>query len=441
MSALMWISHAKRSLMVTELAGALSIKSGQYTVSGKHCPSASVMLACCQGLVTIDRESSIIRLAHYSVQEYLTEHSQRLFMNAEASLAGICIRYLLFDTFRDGPWADKHQILELIQRNPFLAYAAPFWGIHVQKSETDPHIQNLTVDFFRHHNGVAAAHQVTQVLKQRKDIYWYPEECLSLTPLHISSHFGLETMTRILLDQTNLAVDATTNMGTTPLIKAASRGHVLIINMLLQKGADPYLENWYGTAIHCAAEAGHSNTITELIRHGMSPNSCAGVYKRTPLDCTLDNNHAAAFETLIKLEADIYVPNEYGLTVFQEAMRHDCVKIIDLILRRGWADLETLSAEGFPAIHYAVMGQNATTLIKLLDAGADVNARDQHMFTALQLAKQDNSAAGKEIVTLLLARGAIDDLDSNDEGEGNMDVDGGDAEMLVEDLSRQVACP
>jgi ankyrin repeat protein len=362
-------------------------------------------------------------------------------MNAEASLAGICIRYLLFDTFRDGPWADKHQILELIQRNPFLAYAAPFWGIHVQKSETDPHIQNLTVDFFRHHNGVAAAHQVTQVLKQRKDIYWYPEECLSLTPLHISSHFGLETMTRILLDQTNLAVDATTNMGTTPLIKAASRGHVLIINMLLQKGADPYLENWYGTAIHCAAEAGHSNTITELIRHGMSPNSCAGVYKRTPLDCTLDNNHAAAFETLIKLEADIYVPNEYGLTVFQEAMRHDCVKIIDLILRRGWADLETLSAEGFPAIHYAVMGQNATTLIKLLDAGADVNARDQHMFTALQLAKQDNSAAGKEIVTLLLARGAIDDLDSNDEGEGNMDVDGGDAEMLVEDLSRQVACP
>jgi hypothetical protein len=153
MSALMWISYTKRSLMVTELSEALSIKSGQNTLSVKHCPSASVILACCQGLVTIDQESSIIRLAHYSVQEYLIAHSQRVFMNAEASLAWTCIRYLLFDTFRDGPWEDEHEILELIQRNSFLAYAAFFWGIHVQKSETDPHIQNLTSNFFRHHKG------------------------------------------------------------------------------------------------------------------------------------------------------------------------------------------------------------------------------------------------------------------------------------------------
>jgi ankyrin repeat protein len=137
----------------------------------------------------------------------------------------------------------------------------------------------------------------------------------------------------------------------------------------------------------------------------------------------------------------MYIRNKNGLTVFQEAMRHDCVNSIDLTLRRGWADLKNLSAEGFSAIHYAVMGQNTTTLVKLLDAGADINARDQYMFTALQLAKQDSSAAGKEIVTLLLARGAIDDLDSNEKGDGNMDIDGSDAEMLVRDLSRQAVCP
>jgi hypothetical protein len=49
----------------------------------------------------------------------------------------------------------------------------------------------------------------------------------------MTSQFGLAAMTRILLDQINIAVDATTVIGTTPLNKAASRGHVFIVNMLL----------------------------------------------------------------------------------------------------------------------------------------------------------------------------------------------------------------
>jgi ankyrin repeat protein len=93
-------------------------------------------------------------------------------------------------------------------------------------------------------------------------------------------------------------------MGTTPIIKAASRGFVSTVKILLDRGADPHLENWYGNALHCAAEAGNCATIRELVTYGMSPNSCKQ-YLRSPLSCTIDNDHADAFEILITLGADI----------------------------------------------------------------------------------------------------------------------------------------
>ena len=350
MNALLWISHAKRPLLVIGLAEVLSIKSGQNTVNWKHCTTSNVLLACCQGLATIDQESSIIRLAHYSVQEYLIEHSQNLFHSAEASLAETCMKYLLFDTFNSGPWEGETDVLDLIQHNPFLMYAASFWGVHVQLSEGDPNIQDLTTSFMQQHNAVAAAYQVTQVLNQRRDIYWCAEECLSLTPLHISSHFGLTTITQLLLIQSAFAVDAITVMGTTPLIKAAFRGHVSLVRLLLQKGADPYMENWYGNALHCAAEAGQCDTIRELIKHGMSPNTYDKAHELVPLDCTLDNSHVATFETLVDLGADIRLSNDQGLTVIQEAVRQNCVKIIDLMLQRGWTTPEELCADSLTQI-------------------------------------------------------------------------------------------
>jgi ankyrin repeat protein len=69
----------------------------------------------------------------------------------------------------------------------------------------------------------------------------------------------------------------------------------------------------------------------------MNPQSCAGDYKRPPLAYTLDNDNVKAFKTLINLKADVNLPNRYGLTIFQEAILYDCVKVIDLVLRRGYS--------------------------------------------------------------------------------------------------------
>jgi ankyrin repeat protein len=59
--------------------------------------------------------------------------------------------------------------------------------------------------------------------------------------------------------------------------------------MLLQRGANPYLGNWYGNALHCTAEAGWSTVIRQLIDYGMNPNDTEH-YERLPIYCTLDKD-------------------------------------------------------------------------------------------------------------------------------------------------------
>jgi hypothetical protein len=56
-NTLMWICHAKRTLTVFELSEALSVRHGQTSLSQKHCPSPSMIIECCQGLVILDSET------------------------------------------------------------------------------------------------------------------------------------------------------------------------------------------------------------------------------------------------------------------------------------------------------------------------------------------------------------------------------------------------
>lgn len=170
--------------------------------------------------------------------------------------------------------------------------------------------------------------------------------------------------------------------------------------MLLQRGANPYLGNWYGNALLCAAEAGCSTTIRQLVDHGMNPNTM-GDHGRLPIHCTLDNDCFGAFETLIELGADM---DFEGASVFHEAIINGCVNIVDLVLQRHWVDLEHRTTDkGITAIHLAVMWKNTAIISRLLEAGADINAQDNDGYTALDYV---DNGTNKDIVSFLLDRGA-----------------------------------
>ena len=96
MEVLMWVSHAERPLHVDELCHALGVEEGSRDFNNiRDFPSARTLLACCLGLVTIEKSSSTFRLVHYTLQEYLSDNPN-LFTNPHSVIAGVCLTYLNF---------------------------------------------------------------------------------------------------------------------------------------------------------------------------------------------------------------------------------------------------------------------------------------------------------------------------------------------------------
>jgi hypothetical protein len=61
-------------MKVIQLQHALAIKSGHTTFDTEGIPSEKALVEWCMGLVVIKTETSTIRLAHFTLREYLDEH-------------------------------------------------------------------------------------------------------------------------------------------------------------------------------------------------------------------------------------------------------------------------------------------------------------------------------------------------------------------------------
>jgi len=92
-AALTWICHSERPLKVDELCHALAVEIGTTDFDSENIPLINTLLDCCQGLITVDKEASTVRLIHFTVQEYLCAHPD-LFSKPHSILAETCLTYL-----------------------------------------------------------------------------------------------------------------------------------------------------------------------------------------------------------------------------------------------------------------------------------------------------------------------------------------------------------
>jgi len=400
MSSLLYLAHAARPLTVDELSDLLAMDPRRTRVAPKYRPSARTLLECGQGLIAIDGRTGNVRTAHHSIQEYLLENDARLFPGAEALLASHCLRYVLLDDFASGPWDAADQVRSYLDGYPFLSYATRFWGRHAKASEGDPRVQAQLAAFFASRPAMAVANQVRQFDMGRRYEYWGPAEGLSFTPLHYAARHGLiQTVRRLLLDEAGFDVNVVTHQGATPIIHAASNGHVAAVRILLERGADPYLRNWYGDALHCAIEGNQAGTIRELVRWGMDPSGPKGHDDdaRSYLGCALDGDAARALEALVQLGVDIHAQQDRCRTdthtwskihFFFQACNLGCQDIVGLMLDRGWVDVNMRSVGGLSALYWATAGGCLAVVQKLVDAGADVHAVDDDGVSPLLLMRK-----------------------------------------------------
>jgi hypothetical protein len=96
------ITCAKRPLTILELQHALAVEFGESELDKENLPEIEDLVSVCAGLVTVDETSEIIRLVHYTTQEYFQRRKDHWFPSAEASITDTCVTYISFDVFAKG---------------------------------------------------------------------------------------------------------------------------------------------------------------------------------------------------------------------------------------------------------------------------------------------------------------------------------------------------
>jgi hypothetical protein len=125
MRIITWLYLTHRMLRVYELQHALAVQSGDNALAEDGIPPEEMLLECCLGLVVIERETSTVRFAHFTLQEYLDRHWRELFPSGHSAIASTCCTYL---NFEHPKWRGA---------SSFLGYAACFLGDHLREGTND----------------------------------------------------------------------------------------------------------------------------------------------------------------------------------------------------------------------------------------------------------------------------------------------------------------
>jgi len=169
MATLTWVCYSERPLQVDELCHALSVEIGATEFDPENVPSIGTLLHCCQGLITVDKEASTVRLIHHTLQEYLCAHPS-FFNKPHSILAETCLTYLNSQQVKDLPPypLPDHQSV------PFLSYSSRYWGTHAGRELSD-HAKTLALELltpFEDH--VSAVSLLKQISHSRYTGYKLP---------------------------------------------------------------------------------------------------------------------------------------------------------------------------------------------------------------------------------------------------------------------------
>jgi len=235
MEALMWISHSERPLKVPELCHALAVEPGTTELNLHNAASIRTLLSCTLGLVTVDEQASIVRLVHFTLQEYLSAHPN-LFITSHSMIAEICLTYLSFQSICQLPTA-----LDTIPSTPpFLHYASCYWGFHARKEMTKDmktlalrHLKrdatHISADILLREETVAFLTRVGRYRGIRPDIQGF-------TGLHCIAYMGIAEIGVSMVGMKRWDLNGRDSKGATPLIWAIRYGNCALAKVFLEQG-------------------------------------------------------------------------------------------------------------------------------------------------------------------------------------------------------------
>ena len=191
------------------------------------------------------------------------------------------------------------------------------------------------------------------------------------------------------------------------LYAAAERAHLLVIKLLLERGAniDHHSHFIDSTPLHGAVVGNHLEVVVELVERG------ANVALRakdgyTPLLLSAVLGYTEIGVYLLFHGADLHARIDHGFdngfNALHLATIHNHLDLVSLLLEKR-AEVNMSGLQGRRAIHFAAQKGFVDVLLRLIHGGADVNSLDDYRKTPLDRAASNCETAAAEI---LLQHGA-----------------------------------
>ncbi|KAK5056661.1 hypothetical protein LTR84_012193 [Exophiala bonariae] len=353
MQVLCWITNAYEPLSISELQHALAVEIGDKEFYPDAIVESSHLISICCGLVAVGEGSRLIRLVHYTLEEYLSERKHELFPDYADEMTRVCLTYLGFGNFAMGPAPDDSAMKARLVEYKFFEYAATSWGKYASQAQ-DPETLAHICDLLGQEGNCSAAVQ-----------------CISVTPADQSerhwTHFGLCELATSLL-QGGANVDHKDGWGWTPLFVATDNDHMDMVDLLLKAGASiDHLENNGDTVASVAAR----------------------------------RNNIGLVRLLHDKPADLKHRNHKGETLLHEAAWGDCIQVCEALLSWDF-DFTVTDSAGCTALHQAVEEGSTAVSAMLLEKGLSPNHQDKYGYSVLFKAIMKGRT---EIVSLLIKHG------------------------------------
>ncbi|KAL8644546.1 MAG: hypothetical protein Q9226_007707, partial [Calogaya cf. arnoldii] len=380
--ALRWVAYTYRPLRVEALLEALTVEPGDEDFDIDAMPDIGQVLDVCAGLLVLDEENGIVRLVHYTAQEYFDTLAHPTSDEAHTFIARSCITYISHD----------------LQYTQFFKYASTFWAQHATSGEDTA----LRLEI---HQFLARGPRVALLKDSAYDSSNYTRPFLKRHHgCGIAAWFGLDDELANLCSE--IAISQISRVMGDSFILAVSNGQLKTTEFLLDQGADINSTSKNGVdALFRASSLGYLSIVNVLLARGLDPNRGSTTYNLFPLHVAAMESFEDCLIALLDHGADMNKRDRRGHTALDKAVKYGNLSIINTLLARGMdpnaRGIETVA----PPIHHAIGYRNMDCLLTLLAHGADINSKDLSGRTLLDKAVNMDDL---DLMKVLLAGGVVD---------------------------------
>ncbi|RAQ58986.1 hypothetical protein COH20_006750 [Aspergillus flavus] len=317
---LLWLVCAPQRLTVMQLQHLYATLGllGEEALEDDDLPDGDILTAACGGLITVDTESRVIHVIHYTVQQYLERTLGQKLVAARMNLTKACLTYLTLPNFSSGICTSDAAMSQRLVQFPFLEYAAKQWGSDISLLPHDkimPHVNQL----LSNPTAVEVANQAWS-LSEARNFNWSQEFPRNIPAIVLTAAFDVSSILQYMVADGHEIEDSGTDKETA-LIRAATFGQEKNVRALLNLGAAVDAKDYMNeTALQKAARNGHVGVIRVLVNGGAGVN-IKGSSNWTPLMSAVSSGNIDAVRLLTEAGADLMTETVWGDSALSMAVR------------------------------------------------------------------------------------------------------------------------